>query len=236
MDGLQERAARVEVMTGLFRFRREFYDCLTVRADALFELANAVLCGSGPVVSLAELSLEAVHRRGAMYDALASGHVNVSRLREAGREGDPPVVFVLDSGYDIVRLTWLLRVEPVRPLGRIRADRVLYGPPGKRRGQRPGHRPRHGTHIRLADPTTHPAPVQDSAGRHERFGQVHARCWSRLQPKLDRSGAWADHAGELATVGGAWSTWPSSTCRAIAPREATRWARDRRWAAGRPHR
>ncbi|MER5688217.1 transposase [Streptomyces sp. NPDC002205] len=119
MDGLQERAARVEVMTGLFRFRREFYDCLTVRADALFELANAVLCGSGPVVSLAELSLEAVHRRGhgAMYDALASGHVNVSRLREAGSEGDPPVVFVLDSGYDIVRLTWLLRVEPVARLG-----------------------------------------------------------------------------------------------------------------------
>ncbi|MFF3062567.1 transposase [Streptomyces sp. NPDC057909] len=34
----------------------------------------------------------------------------LARLRDAGqwREGDPPAVFVLDSGYDLVRLTWLL--------------------------------------------------------------------------------------------------------------------------------
>ena len=73
MDSLQEDAARVEALAGLSRFRREFYGCLTLRADALFELADAVLCGDGPVVSLPELSLQAVHRRGhgAMYDALA---------------------------------------------------------------------------------------------------------------------------------------------------------------------
>ena len=35
----------------LARFRREFYACLTARADALFELADAVLCADGPVTS-----------------------------------------------------------------------------------------------------------------------------------------------------------------------------------------
>ena len=37
-------------------FRQEFYSCLTARADALFELCDAVLCTDGPVVSLPELS------------------------------------------------------------------------------------------------------------------------------------------------------------------------------------
>lgn len=32
----------------LSRFRAEFYDCLYVRADALFELTDAVLCEDGP--------------------------------------------------------------------------------------------------------------------------------------------------------------------------------------------
>jgi hypothetical protein len=234
MDSLQDGAGRVESLAGLSRFRREFYECLSLRADALFELTDAVLCAGGPAVSLAELSLEAVHRRGhgAMYDALAQGHIVVSRLRmalaglelprgtdrqlsialdvtawprpdaecpperlhchrpcrcdgarqtipgwpyqaaaalgggrsswtgpldavrlgpeddptdvtatqirellarlkQAGqrRPGDPPVLFAMDSGHDIVRLTWLLRQEPVRLLGRIRADRVLEPPP-----------------------------------------------------------------------------------------------------------
>ena len=44
---------------------------LTARADALFELTDAVLCADGPVTSLVELSLVAEHRRGhgALYDA-----------------------------------------------------------------------------------------------------------------------------------------------------------------------
>lgn len=67
------------------RFRAEFYRCLTLRADALFELTDAVLCTPGVVSSLAELSLEPVHRggHGAMYDALAQGRISLSRLRMA---------------------------------------------------------------------------------------------------------------------------------------------------------
>ena len=41
MDSLQDGAARVEALAGLSRFRREFYSCLTLRADALFELTDA---------------------------------------------------------------------------------------------------------------------------------------------------------------------------------------------------
>ncbi|PZF82723.1 NF041680 family putative transposase [Micromonospora deserti] len=73
------------VVGELARFRREFYRCLTGRADALFDLAEAVLCADGPVRSLVELSLVGEHRRGhgALYDALACGRLDIDRLRTA---------------------------------------------------------------------------------------------------------------------------------------------------------
>jgi hypothetical protein len=85
MDSLLDRDARVDALSVLSGFRRDFHACLTLRADALFELTDAVLCAGGPVDSWPELSLEAAHRRGngAMYDALANGRINVSRLRMA---------------------------------------------------------------------------------------------------------------------------------------------------------
>ncbi|MFE6617581.1 NF041680 family putative transposase [Amycolatopsis sp. NPDC057786] len=69
----------------LSALRREFYRCLTRRADALFELTDAVLCADGPVRSVAELSLTGEHRRGhgSGYAALARGRVEVDRLRAA---------------------------------------------------------------------------------------------------------------------------------------------------------
>jgi DDE superfamily endonuclease len=84
MSSLEDRPdpARVKALAVLLQFRREFYDSLTRRADALFELTDALLCADGPVTSPAELSLELVHRRGhgAMYDALAQGRLDVARL------------------------------------------------------------------------------------------------------------------------------------------------------------
>jgi hypothetical protein len=47
---------------------------------------------------------------------------------------------------------------------------------------------------------TNPAPAQESAGHHDRFGKVVARCWGRPHPKLERRGAWADHEGEVPIV------------------------------------
>jgi hypothetical protein len=40
----------------LTTFRHELYECLSARADALFELTDAVLCTQGPVRSLVDLS------------------------------------------------------------------------------------------------------------------------------------------------------------------------------------
>jgi hypothetical protein len=64
-------------------FREAFHDCLTTRADALFELTDAALCADGPVTSLVELSLAAEHQRGhgSLYDGLNSGGIDVGRLR-----------------------------------------------------------------------------------------------------------------------------------------------------------
>jgi hypothetical protein len=69
----------------LVRFRQDFYECLTARADALFELTEAVLCTEGPVRSLVGLSLAPEHQRGhgALYDAMNCGHLDVARLRRA---------------------------------------------------------------------------------------------------------------------------------------------------------
>ncbi|HVB45077.1 MAG TPA: NF041680 family putative transposase [Streptosporangiaceae bacterium] len=69
----------------LTAFRGELYRCCTARADALFELADAVLCAEGPVKTLAGLSLAPEHRRGhgALYDAVNAGRVEIGRLRRA---------------------------------------------------------------------------------------------------------------------------------------------------------
>lgn len=74
-----------EALGLLSRFRVEFYECLYARADALFELTDAVLCADGPVKTLVELSLAAEHRRGhgAPYAALDQGWLEPARLRRA---------------------------------------------------------------------------------------------------------------------------------------------------------
>ena len=65
-------------------FRVELYGCFRRRADALFELVDALLA-SEAVASLPHLSLGAAHRRGwgSTYAALAVGDVDVAALRGA---------------------------------------------------------------------------------------------------------------------------------------------------------
>jgi hypothetical protein len=66
-------------------FRGELYRCLTGRPDALFEMADAVLCEDRPVTDLARLSLvpEFTRGHGALYDGLNAGRVEFARLRRA---------------------------------------------------------------------------------------------------------------------------------------------------------
>ena len=75
----------VQARDRLAAFRWELYRCFTARADVLFELADAVLCGDGPVRTLMGLSLAPEHRRGhgALYDGLNAGRIEVARLRWA---------------------------------------------------------------------------------------------------------------------------------------------------------
>jgi hypothetical protein len=66
-------------------FRGEFYRCLTRRGDALFGLADAVLCEDRRVTDLARLSLvpEFGRGHGALYDGLNAGRADTGRLRRA---------------------------------------------------------------------------------------------------------------------------------------------------------
>ncbi|MFF9070668.1 transposase [Streptomyces sp. NPDC014891] len=82
---LQHHNARRDPLAELGRFRGEFYSCLTDRSDALFELADPVSCGDGPVRSLAELSLVGECRRGhgRLYAALTQGRADADRMRRA---------------------------------------------------------------------------------------------------------------------------------------------------------
>jgi hypothetical protein len=80
-------------------FRDQLHACFPRRADALFELGDALLCAQA-VPSLPHLSLEPAHRRGwgSAYAALAHGEVDAERLRDllAGclPPADPPVFAV----------------------------------------------------------------------------------------------------------------------------------------------
>lgn len=67
----------------LVGFRAGVYGCVMARADALFELADAVLCADGPVRSLVGLSLVPEYRRGhgALYDGINHGRLDIASLR-----------------------------------------------------------------------------------------------------------------------------------------------------------
>jgi hypothetical protein len=84
----------------LGHFRTELHACFTRRADALFELGDALLCAPA-ITSVAQLSLEPSHRRGwgSAYDALASGRINLDRLRDllaASLPDTDQLVFAVD--------------------------------------------------------------------------------------------------------------------------------------------
>src|SRR5450755_4761210 len=74
-----------EALERLAAFRAGLYDCFTARADALFDLCDAVLCAEGSVKTLVGLSLAPEHRRGhgALYDAVNCGRIDIARLRRS---------------------------------------------------------------------------------------------------------------------------------------------------------
>ncbi|WP_326756772.1 transposase [Streptomyces hirsutus] len=304
---LSHHVVRQDPFAGLSRFRGEFYSCLTKRADALFELVDAVLCADGPVRSLVELSLVGEHRRGhgGLYDALSAGRVDVARLRrslatvplpraadgrlvlaadltcwlrpsahtspqrilchtygrgkdqhipvpgwpysvicalETGRtswtapldalrlapgddaatvtarqmrelverlisagqwtDGDPEILIVVDAGYDVPRLAFLLKDLPVQVLGRMRSDRVLRrAAPPREPGVR-GRPPRHGGEFVFGAPATWNTPDAQTVTATRLYGTATARAWDRLHPRLTHRSAWTSQLGALPVIEG----------------------------------
>lgn len=299
---------RASAVGDLVRFRQEFYECLPARADALFELSDAVLCTDGPVRSLVGLSLAPEHRRGhgALYDAVNHGRIDVARLRralagqelpraadgrlvlavdvspwlrpdgascpdrsfchtygrartehrmipgwpyslvaalETGRtswtalldavrlvpgadvaavttaqirevvhrlidvgqwcEGDPPILVVLDAGYDAPRLAHLLADLPVQILGRMRSDRVLRRATPPRVYDPLGGRPaKHGGEFAFGDPDSWGTEQAVTTTDTRLYGTATAQAWDRLHPRLTRRSAWVDHTEPLPIIAG----------------------------------
>jgi hypothetical protein len=91
-------------LNSLRTFRNSLYRCFDHRADALFELTDALL-SAGSIPSPPHLSLAAVHRRGwgSLYAALSKGRIDEGRLRdllcvhplEDGGTGDP-LIYAVD--------------------------------------------------------------------------------------------------------------------------------------------
>jgi hypothetical protein len=279
-------------------FRRELYWSLTRRRDALFELADAVLCWPGRVSDLARLSLAPEFRRGhgALYDGLNAGRAGFGRLRRAvaglplpewpdgrirlavdvsawlrpdaatspgrlfchvhGRgknagqavpgwpysfvaalgpgasswtllldavrigpdddacavtaaqlrevfarleaaghweDGGPPVIIVMDAGYNVTRLAWLLADLPVVLAARVRSDRVFYRPAPAKAPGTAGRRPRHGARVKCDDPATWDGAAVTQDGEQARQGPVTVTAWQPVHQMLHRHcGGWED--------------------------------------------
>jgi hypothetical protein len=86
--------ARWRALERLREFRSRLYGCLALRPDALFELADAVLCADHAVTSLVRLCLEPEFTRGhgALYDALAAGRTDDEQLFSLLAAQLPPAV------------------------------------------------------------------------------------------------------------------------------------------------
>ena len=129
--GVEPQPENDQARDRLAAFRGELYRCCTARADALFELTDAVLCADGPVRTLVGLSLAPEHRRGhgALYDAVDHGRVEIGRLRRAvaglplPRAADGRLVLAVDVS------NWL------RPGAATSPDRLFCHVCGRGKGQ-----------------------------------------------------------------------------------------------------
>jgi hypothetical protein len=128
----------------------------------------------------------------------------VQRLVEAGQwqPGDPDVLVVFDSGYDLARLAFLLADLPVEVLGRLRSDRVFRLPAPPRTADTIGRPAKHGGEFHFADPGTWPQPDVTTLTETSRYGSASSMAWDRLHPRLTRRAAWLEYDGDLPVLEG----------------------------------
>ncbi|WP_245641998.1 NF041680 family putative transposase [Nonomuraea candida] len=133
----------------------------------------------------------------------------VERLIQAGQHhlSEPDILIVVDAGYDVPRLAFLLADLPVEVLGRMRSDRVLRRATPSREefflanpgGGRPS---KHGTEFVFGDPATWQEPQARTVTATTRYGSAIATAWDRLHPRLTRRSAWDDYPGDLPIIEG----------------------------------
>src|ERR1700678_3270965 len=170
-------AGAVDRFLGLREFRSRLYGCLTLRADALFELADAVLCADHAVTSLVQLCLEPEFTRGlgALYDGLAAGRIDDEMLfsllaEELPQAVDGPEALAWIAEHDVIDHSLL--------------DQALAGlAPGDARQVRDACA--RWTRLRFAvDATAYPRPdAWCSPGReHVHNGACHCKGSSKTVP------------------------------------------------------
>ncbi|MEV6796714.1 NF041680 family putative transposase [Streptomyces sp. NPDC051320] len=123
----------------------------------------------------------------------------VGRLIAAGHwsPGDPKILIVMDSGYDVAYLSHALAGLPVVLVGRLRSDRVMLRDPGPARSGPKGGRPRrHGGVLTFTRPETWHEPDVTAATDTTRYGKAAAKAWDRMHPRLTHRGPWLEHAKE----------------------------------------
>jgi DDE superfamily endonuclease len=128
----------------------------------------------------------------------------IDRLITAGhwQPGDPDIMIVADSGYDIPRLAYVLAELPVEFVGRLRSDRVLRLPKPVRPAGMTGRPPKHGPEIALDRPATWPTPQHTTSTDTTRYGTAVATSWDQVHPRLTHRGCWLDHEGDLPIIEG----------------------------------
>jgi len=128
----------------------------------------------------------------------------VTRIIDAGhwQAGDPDILVVFDSGYDLTRLAWLLADLPVEVAGRLRSDRVMYFPAPPRGPGANGRPSRHGAALKLADEQSWPAAAVTTITQTTRYGTARAAAWGQLHQRLTSRAGWENHGGELPVIAG----------------------------------
>ena len=136
----------------------------------------------------------------------------VAGLTGAGHwhDGDPDILIVFDSGYDLTRLAWLLKDLPVEIMGRLRSDRVMYFPAPARQPGANGRPVRHGAAFKLADERSWPAPAVTAVTGTTRYGTAGVAAWAGCT-----SGWPAAPDGNTTTATCPSSRAPSSGCTSI---------------------
>ncbi|MGW7712136.1 transposase [Streptomyces sp. NPDC054771] len=139
----------------------------------------------------------------------------VQRLRAAGHwtDGGLPVPVVVDAGYDVTRLAFLLAGLPVELLGRIRSDRVPYFPPTPQPYGKRGRKPKRGPESKFEDATTWPAPVITTVTETTRYGLALASAWGQRHPlPVRRSARSTIPKVNYRSSQAQWFTYKPTTC------------------------